>query len=102
MVLTKMERHTKALEWFIPIDGECVACFAEYGNPDDPAERPDADKVVAFKMDGIAGFIVNRGAWHWPAFPITPTATQLVNLRRDTEHDDVDVKDLEERVEIVP
>ncbi len=101
MVLTRMERHTKAKEWFVPIDGKCVACFAEYHDPDDPQERPDIDKVVAFKMDGIVGFVVNRGAWHWPAFPITETATQLVNLRRDTEHDDVDVKELAEPIEIV-
>lgn len=100
MVLTRMERHTKAKEWFVPIEGECVACFAEYCDPNDPAERPDSAKVVAFKMDGIVGFVVNRGAWHWPAFPITLTATQLVNLRRDTEHDDVDVKELAEPVEI--
>jgi ureidoglycolate lyase len=85
----------------VPIDGECVACFAEFHDPDDPDEQPDAKKVVAFKMDGIAGFVVNRGAWHWPAFPITATATQLVNLRRDTEHDDVDVKELAETVRIV-
>ena len=52
-------------------------------------------------MDDIVGFVVNRGAWHWPAFPITETSTQLVNLRRDTEHDDVDVKDLTDAVEIV-
>lgn len=100
MVLTRMERHTKAKEWFVPIDGQCVACFAEFQNPDDPNETPDVSKVVAFKMDSIAGFVVARGAWHWPAFPITPTATQLVNLRRNTEHDDVDVKDLAEAVEI--
>ena len=100
MLLTKMERHTKAMEWFVPIDGECVACFAEYYSPDDPAEQPDPSKVVAFKMERIVGFTVNRGAWHWPAFPITETATQLVNLRRDTEHDDVDVKELAEPVEI--
>lgn len=101
MLLTRMERHTKAKEWFVPIDGECVACFAEYHDPDDPHELPDANQVVAFKMSGIAGFVVSRGAWHWPAFPITETATQLVNLRRDTEHDDVDVKELAEPVEIV-
>jgi ureidoglycolate lyase len=101
MVLMRMERHTKAKEWFVPIDGRCVACFAEYKDPDNPAERPDADKVVAFEMDGIVGFVVDRGAWHWPAFPITPTATQLVNLRRDTEHDDVDVKELAESIQIV-
>ena len=100
MVLKQMERHTKALEWFVPIDGECVACFAEYSDPEDPDEQPDAAKVVAFKMTGIAGFVVDRGAWHWPAFPITETATQLVNLRRDTEHDDVDVKVLAEEVRI--
>ena len=101
MVLTQMERHQKAKEWFVPVSGECVACFAEYHDPDDDAEVPQPDKVVAFKMDNIVGFVVHRGAWHWPAFPITPTATQLVNLRRDTEHDDVDVKELSERVEIV-
>jgi ureidoglycolate lyase len=100
MVLTRMERHTKAKEWFVPIDGECVACFAEFCDPNDPDEQPDVTKVVAFRMDGIAGFVVDRGAWHWPAFPITPTATQLVNLRRDTEHDDVDVKELAEAVQI--
>jgi ureidoglycolate lyase len=101
MLLTRMERHTKAKEWFVPIDGECVACFAEYHNPDDPGEVPDVEKVVAFKMDGIAGFVVDRGAWHWPAFPITETATQLVNLRRDTEHDDVDIKELSGQVRII-
>jgi len=101
MVLTKMERHTKALEWFVPIQGECVACFAEYRDPDDPNEVPDPEKVVAFEMEGIVGFVVDRGAWHWPAFPLTETATQLVNLRRDTEHDDVDVKELSDAVEIV-
>ncbi|HMO83616.1 MAG TPA: ureidoglycolate lyase [Lacipirellulaceae bacterium] len=101
MVLTSMERHTKALEWFVPIDGQCVACFAEFHDPDDPHERPDSDRVVAFDMSGIAGFVVARGAWHWPAFPLTETATQLVTLRRDTEHDDVDVKQLDETVEII-
>jgi ureidoglycolate lyase len=100
MVLTRMERHTKAKEWFVPIDGRCVACFAEFNDPDNPEERPDASKVVAFEMDGIVGFVVDRGAWHWPAFPITATATQLVNLRRDTEHDDVDVKELAEAIQV--
>lgn len=101
MLLTQMERHTRAKEWFVPINGECVACFAEYTNPDDPSEMPNVEKVVAFKMEGIIGFVVDRGAWHWPAFPLTETATQLVNLRRDTEHDDVDVKELSETVRIV-
>ena len=101
MVLTRMERHTKAKEWFVPIAGRCVACFAEFNNPDNPDEQPDASKVVAFEMDGIVGFVVDRGAWHWPAFPITATATQLVNLRRDTEHDDVDVKELGEAIQIM-
>src|SRR5262249_47519667 len=53
MVLTRMERHTKAKEWFVPIEGRCVACFAEYSDPDNSSERPDVSKVVAFAMDGI-------------------------------------------------
>jgi ureidoglycolate lyase len=100
MELLQMERHCKALEWFVPVAGTSVACFAEYRNPDDPNETPVPDTVVAFKMENIAGFVVNRGAWHWPAFPIGKTATQLIDLRRDTECDDVDVKDLPEPIEI--
>ena len=69
MLLTKMERHTKAKEWFVPIDGECVACFADFQNPDDPAEVPEVSKVVAFKMEGIVGFVVDRGGMALAGFP---------------------------------
>ena len=100
MVLVEMERHHKALEWFVPLAGASVACFAECRDPDDSHETPEPRAVVAYLMENIAGFVVDRGVWHWPAFPMGETAVQLVDLRRDTENDDVDTKKLPEPIEI--
>ena len=94
--LTKMERHVKCLEFFIPVDGDCVAAFAPGRNPDDPNERPNPEEIEIFRMQGLIGFVVNRGTWHWPAFPLTDTATQLIVMRQNLETDDVEVKDLPE------
>lgn len=101
MVLTKLERHNKGMELFVPIDGECVMAFAPGKNYDDPLEMPEMDQIEAFKIEKVAGFVVNRGTWHWIGFPISKTASQLVVLRRDSEQDDVDIKDLLEQIHIV-
>ena len=102
MVLTEMERHVGTAEWFTVVAGECVAAFAlGTGKLCDENDAPDPDSVVAFKMDGVAAFLVDAGVWHWPAFPITETATQLVDVKTGTVEDDVSSKPLSDTVEIV-
>jgi ureidoglycolate hydrolase len=101
MVLTQMERHVKTIEWWTMINGRCVAAFAEGKNPNNPDEGPDMDKVVAFYMDGVAAYITNAGTWHWPAFPVTDTATQLVDVKVGTVENDIDIKPLAASVRIV-
>jgi ureidoglycolate hydrolase len=94
--LVKMERHVKCKEFFIPVDGDCVMFFAPAKNPDDPNEAPDANKIECFRMklEGMIGFVINRGTWHFPAFPITATATQLIVMRNNLEFDDVQLREL--------
>lgn len=102
MEVVQMERHVKTDEWWTVIDGECVAVFAEGKDLNDPNEQPDMDKVVAFNMKGVAGYITKAGSWHWPAFPLTETATQFVNVRKETVEEDIDIKELPGKITIKP
>ena len=102
MVLTVLERHVRTAEWWTNVDGEMVAAFAEAVNPDDPDEKPDPSRIVAFRLKGVAGYLVNRGVWHWPAFPVGDAATQFVNLRHGTPEEDIEKVDLPYPVRIEP
>jgi ureidoglycolate hydrolase len=101
MVLTQMERHVQTFEWWVNVEGECVAAFAEGADLNAPDELPDVDKIVVFNMSGVAGYVVNAGTWHWPAFPLGETATQFVDVRSGTVPDDVDIKNLPQPVTII-
>ena len=101
MVLTKLERHTKGMELFIPISGQCVMAFAEAREPKDPDEMPNIDTIEVFEIKDISAFVVNEGVWHWVGFPISQTATQLVVLKSGSEKDNVDARDLPEPIQIV-
>ena len=101
MLLTKLERHTKGMELFVPVGGECVMAFAEAKDPNDPEENPDIDSIEVFAIKDISGFVVDEGVWHWIGFPISETASQLVVLKSGSEKDNVDTRDLPEPVQIV-
>lgn len=96
--LVKMERHVKCKEFFIPVEGECVMFFAPGKNPDDVNEKPVSDEIECFKMncEGMIGFVINCGTWHFPAFPISDTAGQLIVMRNNLEFDDVQLSELPE------
>jgi ureidoglycolate hydrolase len=99
-VLTQLERHVRTAEWWINVEGEFVAAFAEAQNPDDPDEQPDPDKVVVFKMSNVAGYLVKRGVWHWPGFPIGESAVQFVDVRTGTVEEDVEYRELTKTIQI--
>jgi len=100
--LVTMERHVKSQEYFIPTEGECVMFFAPGKNPDDPDEHPDPNEIVCFMMqcDGMLGYVIDRGTWHYPAFPLTETAGQMIIMRHNLEHDDVELRNLPEPVTV--
>ena len=102
MVVEKMERHLKTAEWWTMIDGRCVATFAEGKHLGAADDEPDPSKIVAFIMDGVAGYLTNPGVWHWPAFPISDTTTQFVEVRVGTVEEDIHIKELAAPVTIKP
>lgn len=100
MELTQMERHMETMEVFSCVDGRAVACFAPGTN--DPSDEPPIDKIEAFLMDGVAAFTINKGQWHWPAFPVGgETCSQMVDFKTGTENGGVDVHPLPETVKMV-
>lgn len=70
--------------------------FAPGRNPDDPNECPRMEEIECFRMklDGMIGFVIDRGTWHFPAFPITETAGQMIIMKNNLEFDDVELRDL--------
>jgi len=86
-----LERHVKAVEVFIPIDGVSIMPFAPAGDLDDPAAKPDASRLTAFIVDGTQGLVIERGVWHFPPFPLTERMAFILTVRKDTA-DDLDIK----------
>jgi len=93
-VLTRMERHVKGPEVFIPMEGCSIFCLAPARDLDDPDAIPSPDEVTGFIIDGTTAVIVNKGVWHWAPFPITKQASFLLLLRKGTVETDLTIKDI--------
>ncbi|MCX7017502.1 MAG: ureidoglycolate lyase [bacterium] len=91
-VLSELERHCRSQEVFIPMGGASVMAFATGGSPDDPDAAPDLSSLRLFRLNGSTAFIVNRGVWHTPAFPLTESAGFLLALEDATPEKDLDVR----------
>lgn len=77
-----LERHYKHTQTFIPLEGKPLIGF--FAPPNDKDEEPDLDKVVCFKFEGNAGFVMHFGTWHEQPFPIEPSTKAVCILRNET------------------
>ena len=93
-VINELERHVKAAEIFIPVEGVSIMPFAPAGNPDNPNETPSLDELTAFIVDGTQGMVIEKGVWHFPPFPLTQRMGFVLTVRKDTA-DDLDIKPCE-------
>lgn len=76
-----MERHYKHTQTFIPLEGKPLIGF--FAPPNDK-EEPDLDKVVCFRFEGNAGFVMHKGTWHEQPFPEQPGSKAVCILRNET------------------
>lgn len=93
-VITELERHVKAAEIFIPVEGVSIMPFAPAGNLDDPHEQPSLDKMTAFIVDGTQGMVIEKGVWHFPPFPLTQRMGFILTVRKETA-DDLNIESCE-------
>ncbi|HEY0077151.1 MAG TPA: ureidoglycolate lyase [Pyrinomonadaceae bacterium] len=86
-----MARHRRTMQVFSPLaSSRAVVCVA----PPNEANAPDADKVVAFLVDGRLPYAYHKGTWHTPPFPVGEWYSYLVVDRSGTLEDDYELVDL--------
>jgi len=94
MVFTQMERHSKTIEAFIPINGTGIFFMCP------PDERPDPSKMTAFILDRSFGVSLKPGAWHWLPYPLTDYMDFILILRKSTVEQDLEIVDLDDEYNI--
>ena len=92
---TQMERHTRTIEVFIPLEGCSIFPVAPPSDLNDPNAMPSPEDVTAFILDGKKGVILDEGTWHWAPFPLGIESTFALLLKKPTVEKDITIKDLE-------
>ncbi|MCA1593654.1 MAG: ureidoglycolate lyase [Acidobacteria bacterium] len=86
-----MARHRHTMQVFSPLgSSQAVICVA----PPNGTHAPDADKVVAFLVDGRLPYAYYRGTWHTPPFALGEWYSYLVVDRSGTLDDDYELVNL--------
>jgi len=99
---TRMERHIRSDEAFIPLEGKaCIFALAPACDQDSPTQLPDPSEVVAFILDGSTAVNLRAGVWHWAPFPLAESANFVLALRKGTTEEDIDLRDLEKDLQVV-
>ena len=91
-----LERHVKAPEIFIPIQGTGVMPFAPASPGDGPDALPDETALTAFILDGTKGIVIDPGVWHSPGLAMSGTLDFILTVRKETA-DDIDIKKIAAR-----
>jgi ureidoglycolate hydrolase len=90
LAFTKLERHFRLSQTFIPLGGApAVVAVAAPTSPDDREAIPRPEDIHAFLLDGSKGYVLARGTWHsLDRFPLSPPDTRFVMITdRETADD---------------
>ncbi|HUG17063.1 MAG TPA: ureidoglycolate lyase [Thermomicrobiales bacterium] len=72
-----LERHVAVTQAFIPLRG--VPSVVAVAAPTEGDGIPEPEDVRAFLLDGSAGYVLRRGAWHSPdRYPLYPPSSEIV------------------------
>lgn len=99
-LLDRIERHVNITEVFIPLEGMSIFPVAPPRGVDDLKAEVPLDEIKAFLLDGSKGIVFKKGAWHWPPFPLTETATFAVILGAETIKCDLDIREIRPPIRI--
>ncbi len=96
MVFQKMEYHAHTSEILVALKNDYVLCVAPKN-----AEKPELDKLKAFKVKQGTVLAMSQACWHWIPFPLgTENADVLVIFKDKTGENDLIYADLPEPVEV--
>lgn len=69
-IIEKMERHETKEEILMPLTDAIIQPMGLPENLDDPNAKPDPETVRAFLLKPGQAIIMNKGAWHSPAYSV--------------------------------
>ena len=90
LAFTKLERHLRLSQTFIPLGGAPAVVAVAAPTPiDDPDAFPRPEDVRAFLLDGSKGYALAPGTWHsLDRFPLSRPDTRFVMITdRETADD---------------
>jgi ureidoglycolate hydrolase len=91
-----MQRHPGSTVVLVPIGGHPSVIFVA-----PPGNEPSLEDVVAVRLDGDRGVVINQGVWMRYAYPLVGHADfAYVSARVDPE-DDIERFNLEEKLDAV-
>lgn len=97
LIIKKMERHVNTPEVLVAVEGDSLICLSRPSNKDD-----EIKDIKAFYLKQGSAVALNAGAWHWVPFPINCEMSKfIVVFTQGTEDNDLEIKDLDEKIRIV-
>lgn len=100
-ICDRLERHVRAPEILVPLNGVSLAPFSPAKDLDNPEATPSTDQVKAFILDETKAIIINKGVWHWVPYPLGDAATLLAVQRKGTYVEDTLIKRADKKIKIV-
>ena len=91
-VLAELERHNRSDEVFIATGGTAVMPFALGGRVDDRSAQPDPATLSFFIVNAGQSFLVPKGTWHAPGFPLSAAAQYLILLEAFIPSSDIETR----------
>jgi ureidoglycolate lyase len=91
-VLSQLERHVRSDEVFIATGGASIMPFALGGALNDPAAQPDLSTLAFFLVQPTQAFVVPKGRWHAPGFPLAAAVHYLILLEEFIPSSDIDTR----------
>ncbi|MBA7493163.1 hypothetical protein ES702_03719 [subsurface metagenome] len=100
LIVNQMEQHAQTQELLFAIDGDFIMPVAPILTQNGEA-FPGTGKIIAIRVHQGEGVIFNHGIWHWAPFPLKETSSVIVGFEKDTAHNDITIRDLEEKIIMV-
>ncbi len=100
-IVNQMERHVKATQAIIPLNGGIsISVVAPPNDLKNPSALPDLSKAKAFICSGSQALNFKKGTWHWPAFPLSDSVDFVMVVRAGMPNDDFQVCDLKKNLSV--
>jgi ureidoglycolate hydrolase len=85
---SRVERHLKTPEFFLPVGGDMFIIIGPPDHPEEPSRLPDLSRFAAFRVREGEGVLLKPGVWHYVPFPLKDAIHMFVVFAEGTSKRD--------------